>query len=253
MGNLRIKIDKDDKELFLRFKNTKFPLGDNDLCEEMYFYLLGYITQVLSFRSKGICVYGYSKIELQSEVICEFIRQAENNAAAFEYLELAKETAKRLNKYITRIEDPAYMKVMRNYGFMRKTLRDVPFFHDAEILECEEIGNDVIITFILGTSEFISPENRRIYKLNPKYRYQQNDRYDYKNRPRNCIAVKIKFVNTELLKGSFDKEYVTNGLAFLWDLEYETVSDTKHKFDLFTFDGYDLTFNCEYIEFVETK
>lgn len=243
-----IKVDKKDKKIFKIFSRTRFPLRNNNLCEEIYFYLDGYVIQILRFRSKGIYVYGFSKIELHQEIINDYlacanqITDSKEKEEVVKYLELAKLTASKLNKYIVAVEDPVYMRIMKNYDFMKKTLRDVPWFHDAYVVNCTRNGNDVSITFALYASS-ISRENTRIYKLNPKYRGEKNQ-----------ILITIKFVNVELLKGSFEKEYMTNeNYNFLWDLEYETISDIKHKFNLFSIQACELIFTCEYIEFVEAQ
>lgn len=243
-----MKIEATDKELFKKFRDTKFPeiYDENFLDEEIYCYLQGYIQQLLSFRSKGICVYGFSKIELHQQSIDDYnkcverITNTEKKKEAGDYLEFAKQAAKELNKYITRVEDPVYMLIMKNYKSMIKALRDIPWFHDALVVDCNKQGNDLFLTYELICSK-LARENTRIYKMNPKYRVRK-DR----------VAITIKFVNAEIEKGFFDKEYVLGrDNAWVWDLAYETISDIKHRFDIFEIDeGKDFIFTCEYIEFV---
>lgn len=242
-----MKIEKSDKMLFKQFKKTKFPPIDNELRETIYFYLLGYVTQVLRFRSKGIWVYGFSKIELCQQDIDKFAKIANGDSKTLEYLELAKQTTERLNKYIVGVDDPFYMRIMKNYEHMKKILRSVPHFHDAYIIDCKKKENDVYITFGLYTVRWLFPMNAKIYELNPKYRHKENQ-----------ITITIKFANVELLEGTLDKDWTIEGsMYFLMDLEYETISDIKHRFDLsgcpetMGDKSRQLVFNCEHIEFVE--
>ncbi len=220
-----MKIDKMDKKLFKNFKRTKFPLQDTILCEEIYFFLCGYICQTLKFRSKGICVYGFSQISISETTKESFKNQSiADYYSALEYLELTNETAKQLNKYITRVEEPVYMRVMKNYDYMLMTLKGVPWFHDAYILNCKREDKDIYVTFALYASS-ISIENTRIFKLNQEYRYKSDNN--------NQIAITIKFVNTKLLEGSIDNEWEIAGINyFLWDLEYQSLTDVNVRMEM---------------------
>lgn len=243
-----MKVNKLDKKTFKKFKNNSFPFKDAVLFEGIYSYLRRYIKQVLKIRFKGIYVYGFSEIKLSQCHIDDYMLKLESvtdetkKEKKINYLSFAKNVAKLLNKYVTEFACPAYKPIMKNYKDMIETLHDAPWFHDAYVVNCKKEKNDLYIVFTLYATA-MSNENSRIYNLNPDYRGKDR-----------TILITIKFSNVELIKGSLDKAYMQNrNYNFLFDLEYESISESVYQFNLFTVEGYELIFNCRSIEFIESR
>lgn len=249
-----IKIEKADKKLFREFRQTKFTLlGQNPVHD----ILMGYVNQVLKYRSKGLYLYGDDEIkapdqkgldELQEKltelVACKILTETEKIKTQ-KYVEHAKDVAEKLNKYVVVKEKPAYMLAMKNYAFMRETLKDTPYFHDAYIISCEQKGKDIFVKFALYGYDKLFIENNRIFKLQPKARYKRKGKQTQ-------IAITIKFANAKIIGGLINEDWANRGSEyFLMDLEFEKTENGKYKFLLGSFAEYTLTLECDNIEFVE--
>lgn len=242
-----MKIERLDKKDFKKFKKTRIEFSNNVFCKEIYFYLLDYVKWTLKYRFKGLYLYGFTAIRISDKLKIAFfeelnkISNSEEKERLTKYYDFLNHIAEVLNKYIVRVDEPAYKDVMINYNLMIEILQDAPFFHDAYPINCKKIGNNFYIKFCLYAS-WISRENCRIYRLNSSYKGDDN-----------TILITIKFKNVKLIKGLLEEKYVLNrSNNFLWDLDYEVIDKDIVRFDLFTIKDHEMIFTCNNIEFIES-
>ena len=267
-----IRLDEEDKRLFQKFKKMTRQLRHTVPDWAARGYYIGAVKEILKSGSGCLYLYGSPKMELQQKDIEMFLKSAKDydifrsskrkdayktgrkKINTDEYLKLTAEVAEKLNKYVVGYEEPDFKAAMKNYEFMCDTLADIPYFHDGYIIDCKEDGKDVLIRFGLSGSKRYFIENLRIYEMNPRYRLKRKESGKrFRSRwERHEIVITIKFVNAELLEGSYDVSWVDH-MNFLDDLTGRKTDDGRYLFELGAITEGALSLICDHIEFVRSR